>query len=341
MQKLVTIERHIQEQEKTHAGATGAFSDLLYNIALAGKIIHREVNRAGLIDLLGKTGEVNVQGETVAKLDEYANDVLVRVLSQGGRVCVIGSEECPEVIRPETVGPEARYVVHFDPLDGSSNIDANVSIGTIFSISERITPLGTTPDVGDVLQAGRKMIGAGYIVYGSSTIMVYTTKKGTVDGFTLDPSVGEFLRSHQNIRTPETGKIFSCNTGNRMYWEQGVHDYLDSILVDDRAAGKPYALRYIGSLVSDFHRNLLYGGVFLYPRFVRGAKPNNGKLRLLYEANPLAMVAENAGGLASTGTGRVLDVEPTALHQRTPLYIGSKNDVLAIERFLREQQVTE
>ncbi len=333
MHELVTIERHINEQEKGHPGATGAFSDLLYNIALAGKIIHREVNRAGLINLLGKTGVINVQGETVAKLDEYSNDVLVKVLSQGGRVCVIGSEECDEVIHPTRVGPEAKYVVHFDPLDGSSNIDANVSIGTIFSISERITPANTRPDERDVLQPGRKMIGAGYIVYGSSTIMVYTTRKGTVDGFTLDPSVGEFLRSHQDIRTPETGRIFSCNVGNMQYWEEGVRRYVESIQVEDKAAGKPYSLRYIGSLVSDFHRNLLYGGVFLYPRNVRG-KVNNGKLRLLYEANPLAMVAENAGGLASTGTGRVLDVEPTELHQRTPLFIGSKNNVLEIERLL-------
>lgn len=336
MTEMVTIERHINQQEKGHPGATGDFSDLLYNIALAGKIIHREVNRAGLINLLGKTGDINIQGETVAKLDEYSNDVLVKLLSQGGRVCVIGSEECDEVIHPARVGPDAKYVVHFDPLDGSSNIDANVSIGTIFSISERITPIGTRPDKSDVLQPGRKMIGAGYIVYGSSTIMVYTTRKGTVDGFTLDPSVGEFLRSHENIRTPETGHIFSCNVGNLQYWSKAVLQYLRSIQIEDPAQGKPYSMRYIGSLVSDFHRNLLYGGVFLYPPNVKGKK-HDGKLRLLYEANPLSMVAENAGGLASTGTGRVLDVQPTELHQRTPLYIGSKNNVLEIEALLKAQ----
>jgi len=336
MNSMVTIDRHILEEEKSVPGATGAFSDLIYSIALAGKIINREVNRAGLINLLGKTGDVNVQGETVAKLDDYANDVLVNTLSQGGRVCVIGSEECADVIHPPNVGKDAKYVVHFDPLDGSSNIDANVSIGTIFSISERITPLNTVPTEADVLQPGTRMIGAGYIVYGSSTIMVYTTKKGTVNGFTLDPSVGEFLRSHQNIRTPERGKVLSCNVGHAQYWEPAVDRFIRQVTREDKAAGTPYTLRYIGSLVADVHRNLLYGGIFLYPPNVRGSL-HRGKLRLLYEANPLAMVVENAGGLASTGEGRVLDLQPTALHQRTPLYIGSRQDVLEIERLIREQ----
>jgi fructose-1,6-bisphosphatase I len=340
MNSMVTIDRHILEEEKSVPGATGAFSDLIYSIALAGKIINREVSRAGLINLLGKTGGVNVQGETVAKLDDYANDVLVNTLSQGGRVCVIGSEECAEVIHPPNVGKDAKYVVHFDPLDGSSNIDANVSIGTIFSISERVTPLNTTPTEEDVLQPGTRMIGAGYIVYGSSTIMVYTTKKGTVNGFTLDPSVGEFLRSHQNIRTPTRGKILSCNVGHSQYWEPAVDRFIRNVTRDDKDAGLPYTLRYIGSLVADVHRNLLYGGIFLYPPNVRGSL-HRGKLRLLYEANPLAMVVENAGGLASTGSGRVLDLKPTALHQRTPLYIGSRDDVLDIERMLREQGETE
>ena len=340
MNSMVTIDRHILEEEKSVPGATGAFSDLLYNIALAGKIINREVTRAGLINLLGKTGDVNVQGEQVARLDEYANEVLVRTLSQGGEVCVIGSEECPEVIHPPNVGRDAKYVVHFDPLDGSSNIDANVSIGTIFSISERVTPLNTTPTEADVLQKGTRMIGAGYIVYGSSTVMVYTTKKGSVNGFTLDPSVGEFLRSHRDIRTPARGKIISCNVGHAQYWEPAIDRFIKSVTMEDKAAGKPYTLRYIGSLVADVHRNLLYGGIFLYPANVRGSV-HRGKLRLLYEANPLAMVVENAGGLASTGEGRVLDVQPTALHQRTPLFIGSREDVLEIERLIREQTPAE
>jgi len=334
---MVTIERHIMEQEEAHPQATGHLSELLYGIALSAKIINREVNRAGLIDLLGKTGDVNVQGETVAKLDEYSNDVLVRTLGLGGRVCLMGSEEVEGVIYPDNGCETAKYVVNFDPLDGSSNIDANVSIGTIFSICERKTPSGKRPLESDALQPGRSMVAAGYIVYGSSTIMVYTTFRGSVDGFTLDPSVGEFLRSHRDIRTPPRGKIFSCNMGNTQYWERGVLDYLERIQVEDRERGRPYSLRYIGSLVADFHRNLLYGGVFLYPRNVRGPKIHNGKLRLLYEANPLAMVAENAGGVASTGTMPVMEVKPEQLHQRTPLYIGSREDVREIEECLRSQ----
>jgi fructose-1,6-bisphosphatase I len=306
-------------------------------LALAGKIINREVNRAGLINLLGQTGDVNVQGEMVAKLDDYSNAVMVSVLGQGGHVCVMGSEECEELIYPASPRSDAKYVVHFDPLDGSSNIDANVSIGTIFSISERVTPSEVKPGLDDVLQPGRRMIASGYIVYGSSTMLVYTTRGGTVDGFTLDPSVGEFLRSHEAIRIPDQCTIFSCNVGNSQYWEQGVRDYLEGVQKHDEELGRPFSLRYIGSLVSDFHRNLLYGGVFLYPRNVHIKKPNKGKLRLLYEANPLAMVAENAGGAASTGRGRVLDVQPESLHQRTPLFIGCKREVEEIERFLENQ----
>jgi fructose-1,6-bisphosphatase I len=338
MDNLITIEKHIQEQERIHPLATGQLSNLLYNLALAGKIINREVNRAGLINLLGQTGDVNVQGEMVAKLDDYSNAVMVSVLGQGGHVCVMGSEECEEVIFPPSPRADAKYVVHFDPLDGSSNIDANVSIGTIFSISERMSPPASKPGIEDILQPGNRMIAAGYIVYGSSTMMVYTTRDGSVDGFTLDPSVGEFLRSHRDIRMPEQCKIFSCNVGNTQYWDQGIRDYLESVVRHDDSENKPYALRYIGSLVSDFHRNLLYGGVFLYPRNVHIKPVNKGKLRLLYEANPLAMVAENAGGAASTGYGRVLDVQPEELHQRTPLFIGCKKEVQVIERFLQNQE---
>ena len=337
MEKMITIDRHISEQEKKYPGASGALSDVLYQIALAGKIINREVNRAGLINLLGKTGDVNVQGEVVAKLDDYANEVLVRTLGMGGRVCLIGSEETPDVIRMNMESSRAKYVVNFDPLDGSSNIDANVSIGTIFSIHERVTPVTQDPTDEDVLQLGRKMVAAGYIVYGSSTIMVYTTRNGTVDGFTLDPSVGEFLRSHPDIRTPKRGKILSCNIGYQHYWAQGVRDYVEAVTQENPELGRPYTLRYIGSLVADFHRNLLYGGIFIYPPNVAGPRRHKGKLRLLYEANPLAAVAENAGGLATNGCHDVLDVQPRELHQRTPLIIGSYDDVSELMDYLRRR----
>lgn len=335
MHEMITIRRHIQEQEHEYTEATGQLSELLYAIALAGKIISREVNQAGLISLLGKTGFENIHGEEVTKLDEYAHNVLVRTLGLSGHVCLMGSEESPETVYPDNGAEHAKYVVNFDPLDGSSNIDANVSVGTIFSIHERVTPAGTRPDHSDVLQRGRDMVAAGYIVYGSSTIMVYTTRGGTVDGFTLDPSVGEFLRCHDNIRTPTESRIFSCNMGHHLYWRETIREYVETISSDRAPRGKPYSLRYIGSLVSDFHRNLLYGGIFLYPRNITGPK-HEGKLRLLYEANPLAMVAVNAGGLASTGTLPVLDVQPTSLHQRTPLFIGSHEDVTEIEALLKK-----
>ncbi len=338
MDGMVTIERHILDQEASSPSASGVFSGLLYEIALAGKIIQREVSRAGLIELLGKTGDVNIQGETVAKLDEYSNEVMVRTLSMGNRVCLMGSEEVDDVIIPENGAKQGKYVVCFDPLDGSSNIDANVSIGTIFSIFRRKSELGTLPTREDALQPGSELIGAGYIVYGSSTMLVYTTKGGTVDGFTYDPSVGEFLRSHQNIRTPETGRIYSVNEGNVQYWERGIQQFLVGVKAEDKARKRPYAHRYIGSLVADFHRNLLYGGIFLYPRNVRGGKKNNGKLRLLYEAMPLAMVAVNAGGGASTGRMPILDVQPTELHQRVPLIIGSRNDVDEAVRFIAAEE---
>ncbi|MCA9783460.1 MAG: class 1 fructose-bisphosphatase [Calditrichaeota bacterium] len=327
MDGMVTIERHIIEQEREKGGASGMLSELLYDIALACKIIQREVTRAGLIELLGKTGDINIQGETVAKLDEYANDVLVRTLSHGQRVCLIGSEEVDDMIIPKESATVGKYVVLFDPLDGSSNIDANVSIGTIFSIFQRRSPLGSQPDRGDLLQPGSQLVAAGYVVYGSSTMLVYTTRNGSVDGFTYDPSVGEFLRSHRRIRTPERGKIYSVNEGYTAWWEQGIRDFVADLKVVDKERGRPYTSRYIGSLVADFHRNLLYGGVFLYPRTWVDGKKGKGKLRLLYEAMPLAMVAVNAGGAAHSDDGPILEIQPTELHQRTPLFIGSKLDV--------------
>lgn len=327
MYGMVTIERHIIEQERDQPGASGMLSELLYDIALSCKIIQREVTRAGLIELLGKTGDINIQGETVAKLDEYANDVLVRTLSQGQRVCLIGSEEVDDMIVPAESATVGKYVVAFDPLDGSSNIDANVSIGTIFSIFRRRSPLGGQPTREDLLQPGNELVAAGYVVYGSSTMLVYTTKGGTVNGFTYDPSVGEFLRSHIAIRTPDRGHIYSVNEGNTESWEPGVEDFVKRLKHADPDLGRPYTSRYIGSLVADFHRNLLYGGVFLYPRSMSGGRKGRGKLRLLYEAMPLAMVAVNAGGAAHSGDQPVLDIVPTELHQRTPLFIGSRLDV--------------
>lgn len=327
---LMTIERHIIEQQKDFPLATGEFSALLYDIAFAAKVISREVNKAGLADILGFTGSTNVQGEDVRKLDEYANDVIFKALDHTGHLCCMASEEVDDII---PIPPEfkcGKYVLLYDPLDGSSNIDANVSIGTIFSILRKVTS-GECGELADCLQPGYKQIAAGYVIYGSSTVMVYTSGHG-VHGFTLDPSVGEFLLSHAHIQTPRRGSIYSVNEGNYMNWDENVRRYIDYLKSPDNATGKPYKSRYIGSLVADFHRNLLYGGIFLYP----ADKGNpNGKLRLLYEANPMAFIVEQAGGYASNGPQRILDIEPHELHQRTPLIIGSYEDVKEAEAFFR------
>lgn len=328
-----TLYRHIIADERKHPEATGQLSDLLSDIALACKMISLEVNRAGLIDILGLTGEVNVQGEEVKKLDEYANDLLTHVMQTGGHACAVCSEENEEFI---PVAPlyadnilENKYICHFDPLDGSSNIDANISIGTIFSIYKRVSMRGAGM-LEDCMQSGVKQVAAGYVVYGSSTILVYTAGEG-VHGFTLDPSVGEFLLSYENMKIPPKSKTYSVNEGNYGKWQSGVKKYVDYIKSEDKESGRPYSLRYVGSLVADFHRNLLYGGVFLYPADI---KNKNGKLRLMYEANPLAFIVEQAGGKASDGKGRILEIVPGNLHQRTPLYIGSKEDVVTIEKFI-------
>ncbi len=331
IRKLVTIERHIIEQQKSFPQATGEFSALLYDMAFAAKIISREVRRAGLVDILGFTGAENVQGEMVRKLDEFADDVIFRAMDHTGRLCCLASEEREDLIPIPDEFKCGHYVLLYDPLDGSSNVDANVSIGTIFSIHRKISA-GERSELKDALQAGAKQVGAGYVLYGSSTILVYTSGQG-VHGFTLDPTVGEFLLSHENIKMPARGKIYSVNEGNAANWDQGMRAYVEHLKADDKATGRPYSSRYIGSLVSDFHRNLLYGGIFMYPA---DRKNPSGKLRLLYEANPLAFIVEQAGGAASDGKQRILDIAPKALHQRTPLLIGCAEDVREAVRFLAQ-----
>jgi fructose-1,6-bisphosphatase I len=317
-----TLERYVLEQQRSSPGATGEFTQLFQQLALAGKIIGSRVNQAGLAGALGVTGEVNVQGEEVQRLDEFANRTMIRCLEAGGQVCLMASEEVEDPIPIPTRYPRGKYVLMFDPLDGSTNIDVNISIGTIFSVHRRVSG-GDEPGPHDCLQAGHKQVAAGYIIYGSSTMFVYTTGDG-VHGFTLDPTVGEFFLSHPDIRMPERGKIYSCNEGNESKWDERVRAWVKWLKATDKASGRPYSSRYIGTLVADFHRTLLKGGIFAYPA---DAKNPNGKLRLLYEAAPMAMIARAAGGDASTGKAPVLDLVPTQLHQRVPLYIGSRLDV--------------
>lgn len=328
--KIVTIESFIVEQERLHPAATGELSNLLYDIALAAKVISGNVRRAGLVDVLGSAGRTNIQGETQQKLDVLANETIKQSFGWTGRVCVMASEEEDGAIPTPTEYHPGKYVLLFDPLDGSSNIDVNVSIGTIFSIHRRVTRNGPG-QLRDLLQAGRKQVAAGYIIYGSSTIMVYTSGRG-VHFFTLDPTIGEFLLMNPDVKTPATGKYYSVNESNYPRWTPGYRRAVDTLKgVDGQGNGKN--ARYIGSLVADFHRNLVAGGVFLYPG---DNKSPRGKLRLLYECAPLAFIAEQAGGAASDGHRPILDIEPTELHQRTPLVIGSRDDVALVERTLRE-----
>ncbi|MCX6215029.1 class 1 fructose-bisphosphatase [Spirosoma sp.] len=319
----VTLDRYIMHRQTAFPYATGELSQLLRDIALAGKIIHREVNRAGLIDLTGGMGVQNVQGESQQKLDMIANIRFSRALKNGGEACAIISEEDEDIIF--TGNNNGKYVVAIDPLDGSSNIDVNVSIGTIFSIYRRVTAIGTEPSLADFLQGGRRQVAAGYILYGSSTIMVYTTGH-SANGFTYDASLGEFILSHPDIHSPADGQTYSCNDGNLASYEDGIREYLTS------CRQKEYTARYIGSLVADFHRNLLKGGIYLYPPT---QKSPTGKLRLLYEAFPLAFLAEKAGCLATSGHQAILDIKPTSLHQRTPLFIGAPVMVENLMGFLR------
>jgi fructose-1,6-bisphosphatase I len=326
--KVITIERHILNQQKQHPEATGVLTSILYDIALAGKLIARETTRAALADILGLTGGFNVQDEQIAKLDQYANEAIVRLNQFTGRLAVMGSEEIADIIPIPAEFPTGRYVMLFDPLDGSSNIDYSVSIGTIFSILRRTSPEGTPGTLEDCLQCGRKIVAAGYVLYGPSTMMVYSAGNG-VQGFTLDHTVGEFLLTHPDIEIPAKAKFYSVNQGYERYWAREIQEYTNHL------QGQRLSLRYIGSLVSDFHRNLLGGGIFYYPADTRDPAKPHGKLRLLYEAAPLAFLAEQAGGAASDGTQPILDVEPTHLHQRTPLFIGNRDLVELAEAFIR------
>jgi len=318
---VVTIERFIIEQEKLHPEATGELSGVLYDMALAAKMIANKVRSAGLADILGATDDRNVQGEIQEKLDVIANEIIIKAVDHSGRLCAMASEEEPGIIGIPERFRCGKYCLLFDPLDGSSNIDVNVPVGTIFSVVRKITR-GTRGEMEDMLQPGRRQVAAGYVIYGSSTMLVYTTGQGA-HGFTLDPSIGEFLLSHPDIRIPAVGRYLSVNDSYERLWDEDVRALMRRYRGLD-GERKPMSVRYVGSLVADFHRNLLGGGVFAYPA---NEKSPRGKLRLLYEANPLAFIVEQAGGAATDGAQRILDVDPTDLHQRTPLYIGSKSDI--------------
>jgi fructose-1,6-bisphosphatase I len=329
---IITIERHILEEQLFHPEATGALTNLLYDMALAGKVIASKTTRAGLAEILGRTGDVNVQGEQVMKLDSFADITILRLTDHTGRLAGLASEENAEFMPIPDKYPKGRYLLLYDPLDGSSNVDFNMPVGTFFAIYKRTREDGAVT-LDEFLQPGRNLVASGYIAYGTSTMLVYTTGHG-VQGFTLDPSVGEFLLSHPNIRIPSPAKYFSVNLGYEMFWSRGVQHYTDYL--QGREGGvKGLSLRYIGTLVSDFHRNLLAGGVFYYPADTKDPKESSGKLRLLYEAAPLAFIAEQAGGGASYGRGRILDIQPRSLHQRTPLFIGNKELVEKVEELIR------
>ena len=330
---IVTIERFILDQERLFPEATGELSNLLYDFALGAKIVAASIRRAGLVNILGSADNVHVQGEEQKKLDVFANETLKSVMGHTGRVCVMASEEDEELIPIPPGWPQGKYAVLFDPLDGSSNIDVNAAVGTIFSIYRRTSMEGQGV-LTDVLQSGARQVAAGYVMYGSSVMLVYTTGQG-VHGFTLDPTVGEFLLSHPNLTIPEVGIYYSVNESNFGRWNKGIQRAVRGLHGDfpERIKGKNS--RYIGSLVADFHRNLIAGGIFLYPA---DTKNKNGKLRLTYEANPMAMIAEQAGGAATDGRRRILDIRPEALHQRTPLVIGSKRDVEFVAQILAETE---
>jgi fructose-1,6-bisphosphatase I len=318
---VVTIDRFIIEQERLHPEATGELSGILYDMALAAKLIANKVRRAGLVDILGSADSENVQGEEQQKLDVFANETIIKAMDHGGRLCAMASEEEPDVIGIPEGFKCGKYVLCFDPLDGSSNIDVNVPVGTIFSVMRKITR-GNKGELEDMLQPGRRQVAAGYIIYGSSTMLVYTTGQGA-HGFTLDPSIGEFLLSHPNIRIPGRARYLSVNDSYEQDWSEQVKALMRRYRGLD-GEQRALSVRYVGSLVADFHRNLLGGGVFCYPS---NRKSPRGKLRLLYEASPLSFIAEQAGGLATDGTTRIMDLQPTELHQRTPLYIGSRTEV--------------
>ena len=321
-----TLDRFIMRNQAHFPFATGELSQLLRDIALASKIVNREINRAGLINISGSVGSMNVQGEDQQKLDVVADVRFTRAITNGGEVCAIISEEHDDMI--DTGNHKGKYIMAMDPLDGSSNIDVNVAVGTIFSIYRRLSPIGTPPDLADVLQKGSRQVAAGYILYGSSTMLVYTTGHG-VFGFTYEPSLGEYYLSHANMRIPATGSIYSCNEANMHTFPEPVRQVIDNMRHEGASS------RYIGSFVADFHRNLFKGGIFMYPETAKSPK---GKLRLMYECNPMAFLIEQAGGLATDGTRRILDLEPTNLHQRCPLYVGSKE---LVERVVKQYELNQ
>ena len=327
--KFMTLERHIIEGERLHPEATGKFSSLLHGLSLAAKLVWREVTKAGLVNILGKTDRMNISGDVIKKLDEFADQTIYKAMDHGGDLCVMASEENEDILQIPDDYPQGKYVLIYDPLDGSGNIDANITIGTIFSVYARVTESGMGT-LEDVLQPGHRQVAAGYVLFGSSMMFVYCTGHG-VHGFTLDPTVGEFLLSHEDIRIPKRGCIYSVNEGNHGRWDAPTQRYIEYLKQEDPQTGRPYSSRYCGSLVADVHRTMLYGGVYCYPGDTKNA---NGKLRLMYENNPLAYIVENAGGAASDGRRRILDIKPTSLHQRTPLFIGSKEDVRLAEEFL-------
>lgn len=328
---ILTLDEFTIQEMRAFPKATGELSTLLRDIGLAAKRVNWQVNRAGLVDILGEAGALNVQGEDVKKLDVIANNEFIGVLRHGISCAGIASEENDDVeIFDDEISNKSKYVVMIDPLDGSSNIDVNVSIGTIFGIYRRVTTPGTPATKEDFLQPGRMQVAAGYVVYGSSTMMVYATKRG-VNGFTLDPAIGEFSLSHPNIQCPPSGKMYSVNHGNFFQYEQKIKEYITACQKKDKTNGGPYTQRYIGSMVADMHRNLIKGGIFMYPGTIDKPK---GKLRLMYECNPFAYLIEKAGGKATNGKERILDVVPTDLHQRTPLMIGSANMMDELQDYL-------
>jgi len=326
----LTLGEFIIENQKHYKSTSGEFNRLISSIKLAAKVVNYKVNKAGLIDITGDAGDTNIQGEDQQKLDVYANDVFMQTLINREIVCGIASEEEDDfvTIKGKHGTNENKYIVLMDPLDGSSNIDVNVSVGTIFSIYRRVTPIGTPVEQADFLQRGNQQVAAGYVVYGTSTMLVLTSGHG-VNGFTLNPAIGTFYLSHPNMKYPEIGKIYSINEGNYVHFPQGVKDYLK--YCQEEKENRPYTSRYIGSLVSDFHRNMIKGGIYLYPT---STKNPQGKLRLLYECNPMAFLAEQSNGKASDGYMRILDIKPTELHQRVPFFCGSKSMVEKVEEFM-------
>jgi fructose-1,6-bisphosphatase I len=330
--RIKTLTQFIVERQAQYPQAKGALTRLLNDIATAAKIVNREINAAGLVDILGYQGTSNIQGESQKKLDVYANERFIEALKGGGECCAIASEENEKIISFQNEFSEmGKYVVAIDPLDGSSNIESNVSIGTVFSIYRRISDFGGGR-LEDMLQPGVNLVAAGYVIYGSSTMLVYSTGRG-VNGFTLDPSVGIFCLSHPDMRYPEKSSIYSINEGYYRYFPEGIKRYIKYCQEEDPASSRPYTSRYIGSMVADFHRNLIKGGIFLYPSTTKNPK---GKLRLLYECNPVAFIAEQAGGKASDGFRRILDIAPKTLHQRSPIIIGPKWMVEKVEEFIKE-----